>query len=592
MILQPILFPREDICKETDLYYRSDSKQFGCNFLLSPYQTISFDTYFNSFSIESWKEYTSITNLSLYLKINGKCSIELFEATLANGRVQNRLLSTHEKKEIDESITIPFPNIANIHGICFFKISSKEESCRIINGFYGTEINSSSINSIKIGIGICTYKREAFILKNLKAIQNTILDNQQSELYNNLEIIISDNGQTLHNFNYSHPNVQIFPNINAGGAGGFAKCMIEAISQNSNLNLTHFILMDDDIILDPAILVRTYYFLRCLKGESRAKLLGGAMLKLENMSEQAINGCVWNTLDGDHYCNPNYNLSNISNILKNLENNDANFAPWFYCCIPMQHIRKDNLPLPFFFQFDDTEFCLREQSSVILLNGISVWHSFLNKDNMCKQYCSHKNRKIIMLLKSSSEKILSTKKELFISFIYLVGSYRYLEWIAQSQAELDLWQGSKKLMSSHTISFCQKIIKKNYAQCSIKDITSSKIQIFKYKPINFKCTLTKKISYLTSVFNTFMPKFKTNLVISNSCDLAPVFFRFRKAVFIQQDKNAYTIFRSDFKLFFLSIVQFVKILIQKKPTKSELQNDFHEKLSFMTSIDFWKHYLT
>ena len=591
MILQPILFPREDVCKETELYYRSDFKQFGCNILLPPHQTISFDSYFNSFSIDNWKEHTSISNLSLNLKIKGKCSIELFEATLINGQVQNRLLSTHEKKEIDESITILFPDIANIHGICFFKISSKEESCRIIDGFYGTEIISGSTNSVKIGIGICTYKRESFVLKNLRAIQDSILDNPQSELYNKLEIIISDNGQTLHNFKYAHPKVQIFPNINAGGSGGFARCMIEVISQNSDLSLTHFILMDDDILLDPAILVRTYLFLCCLKEESRQKFLGGAMLKLENMSEQAISGCIWSASDGVRFCNPNSNLSNVSNIMKNLNNRDANFAPWFYCCIPIQYIRKDNLPLPFFFQYDDTEFGLRESSSVIVLNGISVWHSFLSKNNTCKQYCFYRNSKIVKLLKQTSGKILSTKKELTLAFINLVGTYRYLDWIALSQAEIDLWQGTKSLKDKKTIVFCQKIIKMSYPQCEANEIPTKATSFSTKKFDNKTWSFLRKIVFAANIFNTLLPKLKNDLIISNLNDLSPNLLRFKKVIYFHQDESVYTIYQSDFRLFFWSILQFIKVLFHPKEKQEDLQIDLIKNGATIKTMDFWKQYL-
>ncbi|MBR4785329.1 MAG: hypothetical protein IK012_08785 [Fibrobacter sp.] len=591
MILQPILFPREDICTETELYYRSNSKQFGCNFFLSPHQTISFDTYFNSFSIENWKEYTSITNLFLNLKIQGRCFIELFEATLVNGTIQNRLLATHEKNEIEESITISFPDIANIHGICFFTISSKDESCRIIEGFYGTRIYSDSTNSIKIGIGICTYKRESFVLKNLKAIQDTILDNPQSELYNKLDIIISDNGQTLHNFNYHHPKVQIFPNINAGGSGGFARCMIEAISHNLELNLTHFILMDDDILLDPAVLVRTFCFLRCLRVNFRTKILGGAMLKSENMSEQAINGCIWSPTDGVRFSNPNSNLSNVSSILKNLNNKEPNFAPWFYCCIPIQYIRKDNLPLPFFFQYDDTEFSLRESSTVILLNGISVWHSFLSKDNMCKQYCSYRNSRILKLLKKTPGKILATKKEMTLSFINLVGTYRYLDWIALSQAEIDLWQGTKSLKNKKTIVFCQKAIKTSYPQCGANKISTKATSFSTKKSDDKTWSFLKKIFFAANIFNTLLPKLKKDVIVLDSNDLTPDLFRLKKIIYFRQNEDIYTIYQSNFKLFLWSILQFTKVLFHLRPSEATLQTKLRKEIRFITSTDFWQSYL-
>ena len=55
MILQKIIFPKEDLCAEKELYYRGDLEKEG--------ETIQFNTYFNSFSIEKWKKYTNLENL-------------------------------------------------------------------------------------------------------------------------------------------------------------------------------------------------------------------------------------------------------------------------------------------------------------------------------------------------------------------------------------------------------------------------------------------------------------------------------------------------------------------------------------------------
>lgn len=592
MRIQSILFPQKDICKEAELYYRHPSKQFGNKFLLPPNQTISFDTYFNSFPIAQWKQYTSIDNLRLFLRIQGKCTIELFEATLVGGNVQKRILASKEKSNQEDSITIPFPDIANLNGACYFTISSQEEPCFITDGYYSTEIDSNLISTIKIGIGICTYKRESFVLKNLKAIQNAILDNPQSELFDKLEIIVSDNGQTLQNYDYSHPKVKIVPNINAGGSGGFARCMLEAITRSPDFHFTHFILMDDDIILDPEVLARTYSFLRCLRDENRTKVLGGAMLKSESMSEQAVNGCIWNIDDGTRFCKSSYDLSQALDILKNLNEGGANFAPWFYCCFPMQHIRNNNLPLPFFFQYDDTEFALREQSSIILLNGVSVWHTFLNKDNMCKKYCQSKNSRIVKLLYGETQNILRSKKELCLMFINLVGTYRYLDWIALSQAEIDLWRGSNNLRDKKTLLLCQKMIKKSNLQCKGAEIPPKTSKHNVCQKDNDEWSITKKIALIFSSLNTVFPKVKKNIIVDKPEILNASKVRFTKKIYLKQDDSTYLFFQSNFRLFFISFLQIIKILLCTKPTQEKLRQDFVENTPTMRKRSFWLHYLS
>lgn len=583
MILQPILFPKKDICKETELYYHNESVQFGDSFILSPNQAVSFDTYFNIFSIDKWEKYTFIENLFLELDIDGNCTIELFEATLVEDNVQTKKLKTIDHIGSNKE-KLYFPELQDIHGICYFVVTSKENQCVIKNGSYGTEINEHKINNIKLGIGICTFKREKFILKNLKAIQTAHLDNCESPLHNNLEIFVSDNGQTLDQYNFSHPKVRIYPNINAGGSGGFARCMIEAVKANQDLCITNFILMDDDIVLNPAILLRTYHFLQFVKPEYQDRILGGAMLKLEEPGVQGISGCFWDAATGVSFCNSNFDLRNFANVVKNEEPNKANFNPWFYCCIPIQHIRNDNLPLPFFFQYDDTEYGLRHKSP-ILLNGIMVWHSFDDKANICRNYCSRRNANITKLLNHSTVLHLTSKRDLLIQCINFVGTYRYLDWIALALAEIDLRTGPSKLMDKRIIRFYQKLIKTKYPQ--ITATTSSNVQSSNKQ----KWDIVDKISFSFALFNTILPSFKKPVFFSKNVDIQPQKASFTKQVITQQSPECSFIYTKSLKMLALSLFLLLKLVLCATKKDKNICEMYFKKKKEMTNIDFWNQYL-
>lgn len=56
------------------------------------------------------------------------------------------------------------------------------------------------------------------------------------------------------------------------------------------------------------------------------------------------------------------------------------YNAWWYCCTPMSVVREDNLPLPIFIRGDDLEYGMRNMKSLMLMNGICVWHEpFENK---------------------------------------------------------------------------------------------------------------------------------------------------------------------------------------------------------------------
>lgn len=602
MILQQILFPKEDICKETELYYRHPSKQFGNKFILPPNQTISFNTYFNSFSIEKWNEYTFIENLSLNLKATGKCRIDLYEATLTNGEVQTRLLESKDKYSKENEITLSFPDVRNLRGICYFTITSDDVPCEITDGFYGTEIDSKLINRVKIGIGICTYKREQFILKNLKAIQDTILDNPESELRDNLEIIVSDNGETLQNYNYSHPKVKIFPNINAGGSGGFTRCMIEAIKAQEKLNLTHFLLMDDDIVLDPAVLTRTYKLLQLLKKEHQDKLLGGIMLKIEKPYEQLEKGAKRLSNFCKEWCirnNPDFNLSEFNEVLTNELTNSAvpDYNGWWYCCIPIHYVTPCNLPLPFFIHCDDMEYDYRIGKEIILINGIAVWHSLQNKYSPTLAYYDIRNRLIASFIRDSAQctSILKVIKYILLHYISFSCRYMYLDWNIFSLSIKDLCKGAVAFRQIDPIQLHSSLAKKTVIEK--RDCNGIKKDFFSDKEIDaiYKkmegFSFSQKVLLIISILNAFVPVgSRTPICINNLC-----FQSFWKRRFIvwkcnENSDEGVCLKKSPIKALraFFDMLALQLLIIRKW---NRVKKEYIAAVSELTSIEFWKKYL-
>ena len=64
----------------------------------------------------------------------------------------------------------------------------------------------------------------------------------------NGRVFVSDNGNSL-NYNTDSNHIKVYSNKNYGGAGGFTRCLIEAMN-NDMAQYTHFIFMDDDVVLD------------------------------------------------------------------------------------------------------------------------------------------------------------------------------------------------------------------------------------------------------------------------------------------------------------------------------------------------------
>lgn len=380
--LQNILFPEIGICDQGKLYYRINSEVH----LNRDEQTLdfekkgvaNFDTYFNGFSIEKWKKYTQIGQVSLVLVLQGE-----FEITLRNKEKTNKIISNREhfsrriRSETPHEFVFPFNPYEN-KGLYCFSLESFSEDARLFGGWYSTELAEDQLREVNIAINICTFRREIFVKRNLNMLNEKILQNAENELSSHVHVFISDNGKTLDIVSLENEKVHIVPNKNVGGAGGFTRNLIE-IMHYPNYQPTHILFMDDDIIIEPESIYRTYIMLRCIKEEYRDAFIGGAMLRLDEPYLQVEAGAVWNAgnLRG---LKKDLDLRYLDAVLYNEIEEYREYNAWWYCCMPMVLVNEENLPLPLFIRGDDLEYGLRNMKCLILLNGICVWHEpFENK---------------------------------------------------------------------------------------------------------------------------------------------------------------------------------------------------------------------
>lgn len=97
------------------------------------------------------------------------------------------------------------------------------------------------------------------------------------------------------------------------------------------------------------------------------------MLRLDQRNIQSESGALWRhgrTVP----LHKNYDLLKETAYLKNEREVRADYQAWWYCCFPMKLVTGINLPLPYFVRGDDVEWGLRNMKTLILMNGICVWH--------------------------------------------------------------------------------------------------------------------------------------------------------------------------------------------------------------------------
>ncbi|MDE6568943.1 MAG: glycosyltransferase, partial [Lachnospiraceae bacterium] len=261
MILQHFIFPKEDICTESELYIRKEQGAFDVEeqgISMEGEGNYSFFTYFNSFSIGKWMYYTKVSDITFCAEVKGVGMIRLYQAVLQDQQIIRREIKQQEYQSSDcQEIRISVPGEIQ-DGILYVEVETAERTY-LKNARF--ETSQSKSREVSIAVGICTFKREEYIRKTLQNLQSTFFDQPESALYGHLHVYVSDNGNTLPYETINGEYVRCYPNKNAGGASGFTRALLEALKDQEKRQYTHFLFMDDDISIEPEAIYRTYSLL-------------------------------------------------------------------------------------------------------------------------------------------------------------------------------------------------------------------------------------------------------------------------------------------------------------------------------------------
>lgn len=417
--LQEIVFPNdEQYARQWELFYRGtrgvyDDKE---NLIkMASYSLFDFMSYLNGFSIDKWKQYTNLQGVSLKLQMQGKFRVNLVGYHLevynpVRVVLDSRYYDLSEKTEI----TMVFPNTKE--AMLAFEIET-DGTCKIFGGEYIGEYDASDIRNIELSLVSTTFKKEDFIKKNISLLKREVF-NGNEELREHFEVHIIDNGRTLDPKGIECDNITVHSNKNVGGAGGFTRGMLESL--RSKRDVTHVLLMDDDVLILPESIKRTYRLLTVLKPAFHKEFISGAMLCYEQMNVQHEDvGYVhsdgsYGSWKGGHDFK---NTKDILRVVGDYVEKSHMYAGWWYCCIPVTCIKENGFPLPLFIRGDDVEFSLRNQAKFITMNGISVWHmGFTYKFNASMElYQVHRNSLILQATTKVCQNIdfISRMKKLF-----------------------------------------------------------------------------------------------------------------------------------------------------------------------------------
>lgn len=606
-ILQKILMPDPQICMNDNMYFRMNSKNKSIvynvdkkEYVLQEGDFLEGNTYFNCFSSPKWSKYTEIERFKVILELRGKfkitlCKSFLDEDTIITNKVKELY---HESDEIEEFELEYDYSLDQFKGIYYIRIEAiKNNSCFLGGGYY-TEYKP--INKIKIGIVICTFKREKYIKRNLNLFKKWL--EQKSIFKDKIEVYIVDNAKSLDKKEFQTEYLHLIPNKNLGGAGGFTRGMIEVLQRKEEFS--HILLMDDDALVDINSIERTFCFLQYVKKECCNLFIGGSTLRLDKQNIQLESAAVWNN-NILYNLKSNLDLENEEDILFNDLEESKSYGAWVFNCIPLSQIDEKNLPLPLFVRGDDMEYGIRNSENLLTMNGICAWHAPLhNKYSAFMLYYTLRNQLILNALYDENFSVNAAISLLTNNIARELFLYRYENIQLIFKAYEDFLKGVSFFENTDAELNHKELMRYAPKYKSFNELSRTKYPFIYLKlHHSFKQLKWKRKDKILRIFRVitfngyFIPKLffrgNNNYNIVDLCKAKPVnFFLYRKVLQVDLDGTRGYITEINKKEFFKTLNRFFKLSISMKcGAYRKAIKSYKEEIYKINNIQFWKKYL-
>lgn len=604
MKIQNLLLPKIGICTEEELFFRKEENydrevellQDQEALLFRNHGTCLFDTYFNSLSISKWKKYTNIGDVELTIYLQGDFEITLLNIELIGDNIARRVVDCQTVHCEDKTlVSLPY-KVYEYKGSFTFQLKALSDNSLFFGGYYEAE-SLKDLKETNIALNICTFKRDPFILKNLDIIKRDIIENQDNPLHNHLHVYVSDNGHSLPIDELNQVNeFHVVQNKNVGGAGGFSRGLIEIMRNKNVYPATHALMMDDDIVIQPESLYRTYAMLCLRKDEYEDMTIGGAMLRIDQPAVQVEAGASWNA--GKLVSNKsNLDVSELKNCLYNEVEEYCEFNAWWYCCTPMSVVNEENLPLPIFIRGDDLEYNLRNMKTLVLLNGICVWHeAFEHKYSSFLYYYILRNLLYDNSLHFADYSMLSFLKKLYGQVARELVYYRYKNIDLILRGVSDFYKGVDFLKATDGEALHKEIMGAGYKGVAIEELENAAFHLPLYmESMKEVDSRLHRVFRILTINGYILPiktqKGKEAKIVSMSQSRPINYYRQGKILNYDPTSGKAFVTERSIKKAISSIVKLLSITFITFMHFSKAKYNFRQKQNEITNIKFWNNYL-
>lgn len=599
-ILQNIILPQDDKLKSHwGLFFRGERSIIqDDSLILFKQKRVDFATYLNGFPLNKWRKYTKLKNVKLHIEIEGSFEFYTLGYHLTNLVLHEQFSSKYYNFNKRTTLEFLYPD-DNEEEMLTFELYAIED-CIFYGGYFTAEFEQEDVREIELALATTTCKKEDFITKNIRLIKENIIESND-EIASHFNLHIIDNGRTLDSKELTSDRITVYPNKNVGGAGGFARGMIEAMRQEPKA--TNVLLMDDDVLVLPESIKRTYTLLTVLREEFHDSFISGAMLEYEEMFTQHEDIGFVNCDGAIISLKGRQNQVHLQSILytnKDYFSNKNNISAWWYCCIPVDIIEKHKLPLPIFIRGDDMEYSLRCTADIISMTGICIWHMAFASRYSPSLLVYQQFRNLLLMQSISGvlpdvdlfKRIKQVYRQMILEFSYnsaelaldVIEDYlKGVEFISKDVGEEIFIKNAK---------YSEKLIPLVEFQSKYEKVDFNIDFVHQNPPINNIKRMLYKVTYNGHILYPQQLLIQIPATICYDMSYQPNKQALRKHLIATNTVNSTACLRTiDKKRFKELQSRYKKLIVIYKKNHTKIEKDYKNSKEYLTSQEFWLKYL-
>jgi galactofuranosylgalactofuranosylrhamnosyl-N-acetylglucosaminyl-diphospho-decaprenol beta-1,5/1,6-galactofuranosyltransferase len=516
-IISAIKFPKSS---DTAALYMQGSPDLALDrpvenqVILQEGSVLSFNTYFNSFYESFYAKYTTLNSIYYLLKLEGDFQIAVYREVYGGSDRQLIATKLFDNCQHSEPIQVSLPDFdtSPIKGRIYCEITCLSPQGVFEAGWIAT--NQLANREVSLAIVSCTFKKEKYIKNTVNAIL------QEQSLHNKrFKVFVVDNGRTLAEQEFEDERVQLIPNRNLGGAGGFTRGLVEALQEDV---YSHILFMDDDVELEGDVIQKLFSLYEYAESDFA---VAGSMLDLYKKHVLWEAGAVYaRSLLESGSLKSGYEPFELAPLKNKLDlqapdslntlllEEPVDYGAFWFFAFPKRFVDEIGLPMPFFIKGDDVEYSLRIkqqfQDKLIAFPSIAVWHEpFYAKFPVWDTYYYFRNFLITHAINGSlgyTDAVKDITKRICYTLLFF--DYNYAGMLVK--AFEDFAKGPEFIKNSDPEALHADILR-------LSKIHKNQNIEYNYSPPQKPTHVTrsgipKKIASLLTLNGHFLPKFLIN----------------------------------------------------------------------------------